>query len=166
MNNRALLVTAGWIGAAVLAVLVGLGAINVIGAGLTGHEVNPRSEAEVARALRELPGAAASGTPTRSPAGSPPASAGTGDRPTPTSSSSVRTFPTRGGTVVGRCVGGRPEIVSMSPNQGFELHEQDRGRQDTDAEGEFRGSSDNHDRVKFEVACSGGVPRISVRAGG
>ena len=183
--------TAGWIGAAVLAVLVGLGAINVIGAGLTTREVGPRSEADVARALQNLPSVAASGTPstpptstatsnpprsspaTRSPeapvrtsTGVPPAATGTGDKPSPKPSPSVstRTFPTRGGTVVGRCVGGRSEIVSMAPNQGFELHEQDRGGQDGDAEGEFRSVSDNHDRVKFEVVCSGGAPSISVRA--
>jgi hypothetical protein len=192
VKSRTLLVTAGWIGAAVLAVLVGLGAINVIGAGLTTREVSPRSEADVARALQDLPPAAASATPsipatskpadpisdppstraTRPPADppatsstrEPPATTGTGDKPSPKPSVSTRTFPTRGGTVVGRCVGGRPEIVSMSPNQGFELHEQDRGVQDGDAEGEFRSVSDNHDRVKFEVACSGGAPGISVRA--
>lgn len=56
--------------------------------------------------------------------------------------------------------GTRPEVVSMSPRQGYELHEQDRGPQEDDAEGEFRGQDDRNDRVKFEIACPGGVPTL------
>ena len=140
----------GWLGAAVLAVLVGLGAISVIGNGLTSPETRPLSAAEVADELA------------RQIAVSPPASAGAGERPSPSPSSAVatRTFPTRAGTVVGRCVGTRPEVVSMSPRQGYELHEQDRGPQEDDAEGEFRGQDDRNDRVKFEIVCPGGVPTL------
>lgn len=143
---------AGWLGAAVLAVLVGLGAISVIGNGLTSPETRPLSAAEVADELaRQL-------------AVSPSASAGVGERPppsrSPSSAATTRTFPTRAGTVVGRCAGTRPEVVSMSPRQGYELHEQDRGLQDDDAEGEFRGQDDRDDRVKFEIVCPGGVPTL------
>lgn len=137
--------TAGWIGAAALAVLVGLGAIGVIGAGLTSPETRPLSAAEAADQLARQPSA-------------PPASAATGARPAP--SGVTRTFRTRGGTVVGRCAGSRPEIVSMSPGQGFELHEQDRGLQEDDAEGEFRSLSNEDDRFSFEVVCVGGVPSL------
>ena len=144
----------GWLGAAVLAVLVGLAAISVIGNGLTSPESRPLSAAEVADELARQVNV------------SPSASTGTGDRPSsspspsPSSSAAARTFPTRAGTVVGRCAGTRPEVVSMSPRQGYELHEQDRGLQDDDAEGEFRGQRDGHDRVKFEIVCRGGVPEL------
>jgi hypothetical protein len=143
-----LLVTVGWLGAAVLAALVGLAAISVIGNGLTSPETRPLSAAEVADELadelaRQIPA-------------SPSASAGAGNRPSPSPSTAAasRSFPTRAGTVVGRCVGDRPEVVSMSPQQGFEVHEQD------DNEGEFRSRGDNHDRVKFELVCRAGVPAL------
>ena len=128
--------TVGWLGAAVLAVLVGLGAISVIGNGLTSPETRPLSAAEVADELaRQV-------------------------RTSPSVAAVTRTFPTRAGTVVGRCAGTRPEVVSMSPRQGYELHEQDRGLQDDDAEGEFRGRGDGDDRVKFEIVCRAGVPAL------
>ncbi|MEU8230830.1 hypothetical protein AB0C12_14650 [Actinoplanes sp. NPDC048967] len=153
MNRRMLLVTAGWLGAAVLAVLVGLAAVSVIGNGLTTPETRPLSAAEVADELA------------RQVAVSPSASQGSGSRPAVTPSVSAapptQTFPTRAGTVVGRCVGSRPEVVSMSPRQGYELHEQDRGLQDDDAEGEFRAQGGGgRDRVKFEIVCRAGIPAL------
>jgi hypothetical protein len=48
----------------------------------------------------------------------------------------------------------------MSPRQGYELHDQDRGPQEDDADGEFRGQRDGDDRVKFEIVCRGGVPTL------
>ena len=144
--------TAGWLSAAVLAVVVGLAAVSVIGNGLTEPETRPLSAAEVADELaRQL-------------AVSPSASAGAGNRPPPSvpasASAATITFPTRAGTVVGRCAGSRPEVVSMSPRQGYELHEQDRGLQDDDAEGEFRSQRDGKDRVKFEIVCRAGLPAL------
>jgi hypothetical protein len=147
VNRRTLVVTVGWLGAALLAVLVGLGAINIIGNGLTSPETRPLSAAEVADELA------------RQITVSPSATAGTGARPSPSVSPSVspsaatRSFPTSAGTVVGRCAGSRPQVVSMSPRQGYEVHDQD------DAEGEFRGrGDDDDDRVKFEIVCRGGGP--------
>jgi hypothetical protein len=146
VNRRIVLVTVGWLGAAVLAALVGLAAISVIGNGLTAPATRPLSAAEVADELaRQID------TPPPSP---PSATAGTGDRPSPTASVATQSFPTGAGTVIGRCVGGRPELVSMSPRQGYEVHDQD------DNEGEFRSRGDNHDRVKFEIVCRDGVPTL------
>jgi hypothetical protein len=166
MGRRALLVAAGWLGAAVLAVLVGLGAISVIGNGLTSGSTPALSAADVDRQLREQ-------TPTTSapaPAGTEPA----GTEPTE-STGPTGTMPpaeteptadsTRGGTVVARCVGTRAEIVAMSPAQGFAVHEKDQGPQD-DAEGEFRGSADDRDRVKISVTCADGRPSVSARSEG
>ena len=138
--------TVGWLGAALLAVMVGLGAINIIGNGLTSPETRPLSAAEVADELaRQL-------------TVSPSATVGTGARPSPSVSPSAatRSFPTSAGTVVGRCAGSRPEVVSMSPRQGYEVHDQDSD------EGEFRGRDDGHDRVKFEIVCRGGQPALVV----
>jgi hypothetical protein len=154
VNRRIVLVTVGWLGAAVLAALVGLAAISVIGNGLTAPATRPLSAAEVADELaRQIDTSPPSPSPSPSPS-SPSATAGTGDRPSPTASVATQSFPTGAGTVIGRCVGGRPELVSMSPRQGYEVHDQD------DNEGEFRSRGDNHDRVKFEIVCRDGVPTL------
>jgi hypothetical protein len=193
-----LLVVAGWFGAVALAVLVGLGAISVIGQRLTSSDSAPKTEAEVARDLAALPSAeAASSSPvidapapanhargasgvapaTTSPAaiGNPP----TTDAPPPgepnqqpqqpvqtTPGAPVRTttpasvFTTRGGIVVARCSAGVATITSMSPADGFSVHER---RQ---SEGEFRSTSDNNDRVRFTITCSGSRPSLVDRGGG
>ncbi|AGL15567.1 hypothetical protein [Actinoplanes sp. N902-109] len=146
MNRRLLLGAAGWLGAAVLAVLVGMTAINVIGAGLTSRQNRPLSAAEVDELLRRLPSPAPSAPATPAPS----ASAAVGDAPV------GRTFTTRAGTVVARCRTGVAEIVSMSPRQGWSVHEQRR------TEGEFRSSTDNHNRVELAVSCAGAQPRLAV----
>jgi hypothetical protein len=145
-------VAAGWFGAVVLAVLVGLAAISVIGAGLMSSSGSrPRSEAEVAREVAALPPA-----PSSSP--SPSASESLGPSPAATKS-----FPTRAGSVVAACSSAGAEIVSMAPYAGFAVHEQTRGAQ-REAEGEFRGTSDDKDRVKITVTCPGGTPSMSTRS--
>jgi hypothetical protein len=148
VRRQTLLVVAGWLGAAVLAVVVGLTAINVIGAGLTSSQARPRTPAEVDREL----------------AGVPPAATSLGSRPSPSVTSAQPTgLNTHGGTVVAHCAGGQAEILTMSPDPGFEAHEWDRGPQ-REAEGEFRSTSDNHDRGKFSVTCRSGQPSLSARS--
>jgi hypothetical protein len=176
MGRRALLVAAGWLGAAVLAVLVGLGAISVIGNGLTSGSTPALSAADVDRQLREQTPTTSAPAPTGTePAGTEPAGTEpTGTEPTE-STEPTGTMPpaeteptadsTRGGTVVARCVGTQAEIVAMSPAQGFAVHEKDQGPQD-DAEGEFRGSADDRDRVKISVTCADGRPSVSARSEG
>src|SRR3954454_23351336 len=142
---RRLIITAGWLAAAVLAVLVGLVGISVIGDGLVSPVAGPLSESEAARELAAEPAPS-------SPSASPPVSRTPSSSPSPAGSS--RTFPTRGGTVVARCADGRGTIVSMSPAQGFSVHERQ------GSEGEFRGVSDDHDRVKVDISCAGDRPEI------
>ncbi|BCY13075.1 hypothetical protein [Actinoplanes sp. L3-i22] len=137
MGQRAVIV-AGWLVAAALAVLVGVVGIGLVG--LTGREADTMSEADVERALSEV-----SATPTASVA----ASIG----PSPATGSAESSFRTRGGTVVADCDG----IVSMSPAQGFAVHEKQV------REGEFRSVRDNHDRVKVKLSCSGGTPLVTER---
>src|SRR5689334_12198384 len=112
MTTQRLIIAAGWLAAAVLAVLVGLVAISVIGDGLTGSSGRPLAESEVARQLAELPepSSAPSPSPTTPATENPPAARNS-------------TFRTSGGTVVVRCVAGSPEIVTMSPGRGYNLHE-------------------------------------------
>jgi len=177
VTQRTLLGTAGWIGAAVLAVLVGLAAVRVIGDGLTSEAGRPRSQAEVNRELAAQAtttptsdGAPASSDPTAEPGLEPApattsvrsttASASTGSRTAP--SVGIRSFRTHGGTVVARCRNGRVEIVAMSPLAGFAVHERDEGAQ-AQAEGEFRGTVDDHDRVKVRVSCAGNRPVLAER---
>jgi hypothetical protein len=159
VTRRTVLVSAGWLGAAVLAVLVGLAAVRVIGDGLTSEAARPRTEAEVASTL------AARGVtaPGASPAATATAPTGPASPRGSTASTVVpRSFHTRGGTVVAKCVGGRAEMVSVSPATGFAVHERDQGPQ-TEAEGEFRSTADNHDRVRFRIACADGRPELSER---
>ncbi|MEV0898244.1 hypothetical protein [Actinoplanes sp. NPDC049802] len=131
-----LVIVAGWIVAAVLAVLVGVVGIGLVGSGLVSRQGAPISEDEVERALDGLGGA----SPTPPPATSSTATA------------RGRSFPTRGGTVVADC----ERILSMSPAQGFAVHDQD------DDEGEFRSV---RGKVKVEVeltGCDQGTPRLEI----
>jgi hypothetical protein len=133
-----------WVVAAVLAVLVGVVGIGVVGAGLTSRQGAPISEEEV---LREVNGLNESSSPTVAPT-TPATSA-----PTKSAKPVGQSFPTRGGTVVADC----DHIISMSPAQGYGVHEQ--GTE----EGEFRGVSDNHKRVKVELSCVGGRVDLRIR---
>jgi hypothetical protein len=159
VNRRTLLAAAGWLSAATLAVAIGIAALSVIGTGLTTPENKPLSAAEVDRLLREQP-------PVSPPVAGPSAAEGAGSSPAPATSVSrspgvaSKALVTRGGTVVARCAAGQAEIVTMSPRPGFSLHEQQGN------EGEFRSTSDNHNRVKFTVTCSGGQPTLALRSGG
>lgn len=140
-----LIIIAGWLAAAVLAVLVGLVAISVISDGITAPIARPMSRSDVERELAQASPSAAPSPSARPSAGTP------------------RSFPTRGGMVVARCVDGAALIVSMSPAQGFAVHEREDGA-DSGVEGEFRGITDDDDRVKVEVTCPDGRPEIAVRS--
>jgi hypothetical protein len=131
-----MVIVAGWVLAAVLAVLVGVVGIGVVGAGLTSRPGAPISQEEVLRALGE----------------STPAPAVAGSAPEPTASK--QSFSTRGGTVVATCA----QILTMAPAQGFAIHEQD------EREGEFRGVGDDHDRIKVELSCAAGSPELRIRS--
>ena len=135
LGRRPMVIVAGWVLAAVLAVLVGVVGIGVVGAGLTSRQGAPISQDEVLRAL------GSSSAPTSSP------------KPN-LSEISQQSFSTHGGTVVATC----ERILTMAPAQGFAIHEQN------DREGEFRGVSDNHDRVKVSLFCAGGTPQLRIRS--
>jgi hypothetical protein len=62
--------------------------------------------------------------------------------------------------VVAACAAGTATIRSMAPASGFAVHERN------GAEGEFRSTRDNHDRVRFTITCDGGTPVLADRGGG
>lgn len=136
LGRQPMVIVAGWILAAVLAVLVGVVGIGLVGAGLTSRPGAPISQDDVVRALGE------SSVPT-------PSVSETSEM----STSATRPFPTRGGIVVATC----ERITAMSPAQGFQVHEQNA------REGEFRGIRDNHNRVKVELTCPNGTPELRTR---
>ncbi|GIF19587.1 hypothetical protein BJ973_006633 [Actinoplanes tereljensis] len=141
LGRRPMVIVAGWVLAAVLAVLVGVVGIGLVGAGLTSRQGAPISEEDVKRAL---------GTTSASPA--IPSSAAPSEQAgqSPQTAQAVKT---PGGTVMVTC----ERIESMAPAQGWSVHEQNA------REGEFRGNRDNHDRVKVELSCAGGQPQLRVR---
>jgi hypothetical protein len=140
LGRLPLVIVLGWIVAAFLAVMVGVVGIGLVGSGLlTSRQGEAISEDEVRRALAET-SAEPSATPSKAPSDEP-----AGD--------TVRSVPTGGGIVVADC----RRIISMSPAQGFEVHEQD------DDEGEFRAVR-GRDRVKVELTgCDQGQPELRVR---
>jgi hypothetical protein len=158
VGRRHLLAIAGWLGAAALAVGAGLAATDVIGTGLSSSQNPVQSEDAVAR---ELAGAAA--TPAPSP---PSASLPSASRPSPEAAPSVsagpdpvrKTFRTSGGTIIARCVGDRVQVLSMSPAQGYAVHDGIGREPRTTVETEFRSRGDNDDRVKADLRCSAGTP--------
>ncbi|GGN97585.1 hypothetical protein GCM10010112_90070 [Actinoplanes lobatus] len=145
LGRLPLVIVAGWIVAAVLAVLVGVVGIGLVGSGLVSRQGAPISEDEVERALDGLGDA--------SPSTSPEPSKGEPSKGEPSATAARgRSFPTRGGTVVADC----ERIISMSPAQGFAVHDQD------DDDGEFR---QVRGEVKVEVeltGCDQGTPRLAV----
>lgn len=141
LGRLPLVIVFGWAVAAALAVMVGVVGIGLVGSGLFAQRTEPLSEADVVRALE-----------------TEETSTGMGDSPTPAPSETeqapeTHSVSTRGGTVVADC----RRIISMSPAQGFALHDRD------DDEGEFRSVRDNHLRVRVDLAdCVNGVPHLEV----
>jgi hypothetical protein len=132
-----------WVVVAAGALVVGLTAVGAVGSGITGEGLRPLTSAEIDSRLAALPATSAPQPPV-SPV--PPAA----------DARAVVVAGGPGGTVVVRCEGATPRIVSASPAQGFELKDSDGGA----------------DRVRFDgddievdvrLSCSNGVPVGDVR---
>jgi hypothetical protein len=102
---------AAWAAALGAALVVGLTAVGAIGAGLLGPGQQPLTPAEVDARLASAEPAA----PVDTPAAVPPAA--------PVATPEV--IATDGGTVLARCTGGVPEVVSATPAQGFRVQTED-----------------------------------------
>jgi hypothetical protein len=168
VGRRPLLAIAGWLGAAALAIGAGLAATDVIGNGLSSSQSPVQSEDAVARALAEAATSPAPPTPTppatpsstaTPPSTSSPSSPGTAAPSASAGPDPVRkTFRTTGGTIIAQCVGPRVQVLSMSPAQGYAVHEGIDRELRSSTEVEFRSRGDNDDRVKADLRCSAGAP--------
>ncbi|MEU0153555.1 septum formation initiator [Micromonospora fulviviridis] len=153
MGRRPLLAAAGWLATTVAATLVGLAAIQLVGAGITGTPGGVRDQREVARALASPAPVtttpadrAVGGTPTATAASHPPAPGG-----------ARRSFVTGGGTAVAECGPSGVRLVSWSPAQGYRVKDVDRGPDDH-VEVRFVGAEGEHE---LRLRCRGGEPAVT-----
>ncbi|WP_250034719.1 septum formation initiator [Paractinoplanes maris] len=150
---RPVVVAAGWLAAALVATLAGLGGIRLVGDSLTGTQGGVLSPDEVTRQLAAATPPASGAPPSPSPSVSPPVS---GARP------ARAVFPSPGGTVTVHCEpGGQAYLDSWAPAPGYRVKDYDRGPDD-DVEVRFEGSGG---RYEFRFSCAGGVPRREQHGG-
>lgn len=140
-----------WIAAAAGALLLGLTAVGQIGSGLAGGDPVPplaaeEVEASLARHTAQPP---TPQVPTPQPPAPQPAPPGA-PAPQETPPGVVPAGPA--GTVLARCEGATPRVVSVNPAQGFE-------REDGDdlAPGQVELDGDDLD-VRVTLSCANGVP--------
>ncbi|GAB2568981.1 hypothetical protein Aab01nite_08290 [Paractinoplanes abujensis] len=144
MAPRSLVAGAGWVAAALVATVAGLGGIRLVGDSLTGSNGGVLSQEDVSRAL-----AAATPAPaTASPASPTPAPAPSSRPPALTS------FRSAGGVALAGCRGNLAYLERWSPDPGYEVRDVDEGPDD-EADVRFE-NSERH--VDLRITCSGGVP--------
>ena len=144
MSNARTRVVAGvaaWAAAVGAALVVGLTAVGAIGAGLLGPGQQPLTPAEVDSRL-------ASADPARPAPGTPTAAAPQVGSP--------EVIATAGGTVLARCTGDRPEVVSTTPAQGFRVQTAD---DDGGPRVRFRAGQT---RIEVNLTCADGRPVAAV----
>lgn len=161
MGRRPFLAAAGWLAATIVATLVGLGAIRLVGDGITGTPGGVLDQRDVERALAASPTGAA--TPTAAPTGAttPPTvattpTAGAAD-PTAAGGSPAagrRSFATAGGTAVAECGPAGIRLVSWSPAPGYRAKDADRGP-DEHVEVRFTGPEGEYE---LRLRCVDGRP--------
>jgi hypothetical protein len=148
----ALVAVLAFVAAAIAAVSVGMVALNSIGTGLGDGPMQPVAGAGASTGSFVSPSA---GPSTGASLGPSPTASGLGlsgpDGPT-------RTFETRGGVVVARCVGRAAYLVSWSPNPGFRTDEVHRGLAET-AVVKFRSSME---QIEAKIVCASGVATLVI----
>jgi hypothetical protein len=135
------LAVAGWVVAAALTLGVSWSAVQVV-----RSAVAPTDLAVSSGDSLPLPSESGSGSPAPSRTGTPSAPATPAARTAAASGT--------GGSVVVRCVGGVPQLVSRIPKQGFTV-EVDH------SPGEVKFSSDRH-RTEIKATCTTTGPRLTV----
>lgn len=180
MTRRTLLAVAGWLAAALVAIVIGVAAIRLVGESITGTPGGVLTQEEVAAALAAptpdgptagaaTPGTVAPGTAgpgatapgTGSPGATGPGSAdpgatvpGTpGGSPPPTAGASAM-LSVVGGTALAECVGDDVRLISWTPAQGYRVADTDRGPDD-DVEVTFVGPTGESE---LRARCRAGVP--------
>jgi len=148
VSRTTALAVAGWLAAAALAVAVGLGVVQLIGAGLTLTVSQPRSAAEVERAAPPVAASAGLGPPSVAPTDVAPSGAGEG-----------KVIRTDGGTVTARCVGSRVQLSAITPASGYRVHDRPGSEPADEAEVSFRGNR----RYDVRASCPGGRLQPDIR---
>lgn len=161
-RQRAALTVAGWLATAALATAVTLAAVSSIGTGIFASSAGPLDRAEIEQALATAP-PARSASPRPEPTTGTPTAPGTSTTQgtpeataAPTGAPEVITSP--GGNVLARCIGGRVELVSWSPAQGYHVDSVDR---DLRREAEIEFEAEDRD-VEIKVRCVDGVLQRTV----
>ena len=136
---------AAWAAAVGAALVVGLTAVGAVGAGLLGPGPQPLTPAEVDARLASAEPGRAGRRP--SPGRVRPRRPGAGR-----SGAAPEVIATAGGTVLARCTGGRPEVVSATPAQGFRVQTED---EDGGPRVRFRAGDT---RIEVNLTCADGRP--------
>jgi hypothetical protein len=131
---------AAWAAAVGAALVVGLTAVGAVGAGLLGPGPQPLTPAEVDARLASAEPVASAIAP--SPVAAAPVESG----------SAPEVIATAGGTVLARCAGGRAEVVSATPAQGFRVQTED---EDSGPRVRFRAGDV---RIEVNLTCADGRP--------
>ncbi|GAA1386640.1 hypothetical protein GCM10009613_20920 [Pseudonocardia kongjuensis] len=146
-----------WIAAAAGALLLGLTAVGAIGSGLAGGSTVQPLAAEEVRAELDRHGGPATGAAPGAVPGDPGAAPvpGQGAAPAPAAPAPepVGVVPAgQAGTILVRCEGGTPYVVSVNPAQGFE-------REDDDDLAPNQVEFDGEDAdVRVTLSCADGTP--------
>ncbi|MFD0747170.1 hypothetical protein ACFQ1L_39190 [Phytohabitans flavus] len=153
MGSRTVIAMVGWLVAAAAATVVGLGAVRVIGEGITGTAATTLTQEEVAEALASpIPSPSAAATASLRPSPAPTTS---GPPPTP--------LRPAGSTITAHCEGGQVELDGVTAPLGYQIVEYDRGLTD-EAEVRFErgGKGHGNGRLEVHVTCVDGRPRATV----
>jgi hypothetical protein len=152
-----LVVLALWSVAAATATAVGIGAVSVIGDGLTTDPVNPLSRSAVDRALDrgKSPGRQAS-----------LASRNVSDTKVTAKSKQgiIRAFSTSGGTALAECIDDSASLKSWTPAQGYATDKVEPGPT-REALVEFE-SDDDDAETELRISCRNGTPKIVTESSG
>ncbi|MFY1700649.1 septum formation initiator [Micromonospora sp. WMMA1923] len=176
MRRRTLLAVLGWLATAVVATGIGLGAIRLVGEGITGTPGGVLSQEQIERSLASPPpsapavppGTTAPGTTagpgtTAAPGTAGPGTAGPGEPATATPAPSVtpagirRVFSVTGGSAVAECRAGEVRLVSWAPAQGYRVSDVEQGPDD-DVEVTFSGPDGEHE---LTLRCAGSEPVVA-----
>jgi hypothetical protein len=148
---------AGWLAAAVLATLIGMGGVRLIGDSLTTTPGGVLDQQDVAKALASPVSPSPSLVP--SPAPSPTSSPSRTAPATP--AGERRAFSSAGGSVIAGCRNGRPYLFSWSPSPGYAVTQQETESEHVDVRFEGFGG-----RSEIRVGCSGNTPVQQQHGGG
>ncbi|WP_433175203.1 hypothetical protein [Actinoallomurus sp. CA-150999] len=157
MFYRAAFVLLAWTATASGAVIAGLGAISVLGEGITDRTVDPMTSAQVREALTRPEPTTPRPSPSPGRATRRPQSS---LRTTVPPAGTVRSLSSSGGDVLARCVRDSAYLLSWSPTQGYGAGDVRRGPADT----VFVEFESGRRKMTMVVTCRDGRPVAVVRS--